>query len=155
MTEEVGEMDAIVLRNLGLRYGQQKNLALRNISIQIRKGEKIALIGRTGSGKSSIIQALYRLIEPQPDSVYLIEGQNALTIGIEQLRSKFTCIPQVPFTFADKLRNNLDPHGKFTDEDIVSALKKVQIYDYVQRVSLNLCSLKKDLMFLLSLRSWP
>lgn len=108
-------------------------MAIKNISIEVKEGEKIALIGRTGAGKSSIVQGLLRLVEPTPESQYFIKGEDALSMDVAALRQQFACLPQTPFLFNDTLRKNIDPFGKYSDPQIEEALRKTHILDYVRQ----------------------
>ncbi len=68
-------------------------------------------MGRTGAGKSSIIQALFRVFEPEPGSEYLLGDYNALALGLHSLRQHISVIPQLPFIFKGTIRQNIDPFG--------------------------------------------
>jgi len=103
-TAELNPFQGIILENLSLKYNSGEHFALSNISIKIQPGQKIALVGRTGSGKSSIIQALYRFYDVDENSTYLFEGVNALEMPLKELRSHFTSITQKPFIFNATLR---------------------------------------------------
>jgi ABC-type multidrug transport system fused ATPase/permease subunit len=129
--DQIQEKSSIILNNFSLSY--QNNLALKNISVEAKPGEKVALIGRTGSGKSSIVQGLLRLVEPSPESQYFINGENALSMDAADLRQQFACIPQTPFLFNDTLRKNIDPFGKYSDPQIEEALRKTCILDYIRQ----------------------
>ena len=111
------------MKNLSVAYGS--NLALDNISIKVKQNEKVALIGRTGSGKSSVVQTLFRLVEPVRNSRVCLFGRNILDLGIRELRENYSCFPQTPFVFKDTLRANVDPLNRFKDSEISEALSKV------------------------------
>jgi ATP-binding cassette, subfamily C (CFTR/MRP), member 4 len=91
---------------------------LHNINIEIEQGKKIAIIGRTGSGKSTFIQSLYRLVEAEGESAYFINGRNTESMSSEELRGQFCCIPQNPFVFKDTIRANIDPLNQYSEEQI-------------------------------------
>lgn len=81
-------------------------------------------MGRTGAGKSSMIQALFRICEPENGSVYEIGGCNALELGLHSLRQNISVIPQTPFLFKGTIKKNLDPFGKKTNEQLWDVLKE-------------------------------
>jgi ABC-type multidrug transport system fused ATPase/permease subunit len=100
-----------------VRYRPDTPLVLKGITLYIRDGEKVGVVGRTGSGKSTLIQALFRLVEPAGGSM-IVDGLDISTIGLKDLRSKFAIIPQEPTLFKGSVRYNLDPLGEHSDTDI-------------------------------------
>ena len=92
-----------------MRYQPELPLVLKNISLEIKGKEKIGIVGRTGAGKSSIIQALFRIVEPEEGSVYEINGSDALRLGLHTLRQSISVIPQTPFLFKGSIKSNIDP----------------------------------------------
>ena len=89
----------IQVQNLSLKYRQELPLVLRNLNFTINEGERVGIVGRTGAGKSSIIQTLFRLYEPEDGSIYRIGGDDCLEMGLHTLRKKLSVIPQTPFLF--------------------------------------------------------
>lgn len=112
----------IDFENYATQYRTGLDLVLSDIKANIRAGEKVGLIGRTGAGKSSITLALFRLIEPVRGSIY-IDGINITDIGLKPLRSKLCIIPQDPVIFSGSLRFNLDPLSCYSDQEIWRALE--------------------------------
>ena len=104
------------------RYRKGLDLVLRDITADIKPGEKIGIVGRTGAGKSSFALALFRLIEPAGGKI-LIDGVDVSQIGLHDLRSALTIIPQDPVLFSGTLRFNLDPFVRCEDVDIWQALE--------------------------------
>lgn len=87
-------------------------LVLKNISFDIEAGEKVGIVGRTGAGKSSIVQALFRIVEPEEGSIYRVDNADALKLGLHTLRQRISVIPQTPFLFKGSIKTNLDPFEK-------------------------------------------
>jgi len=140
----MASMGKIVFRNVKLRYRQDLPLVLKNLSITIDAGEKVGICGRTGAGKSSLLVALFRLFEPESGSSIMIDGVEILKshselgsngknkrsdsgMALKTLRSRIGIIPQDPVMFSGTLRDNLDPFGDFTDEQLWGALRMVQL----------------------------
>lgn len=119
----------ISFKNMSLLCGN-KNV-LKNISFEIQPGTKVALVGRTGAGKSSLIQALFRLYEPFPKNCILIDGISTSEIAIKELRDSITIIPQEPICFEGTIRFNLDPNVKYHDEKLWNVLELVTLKDQI------------------------
>ncbi|CAG7731096.1 unnamed protein product [Allacma fusca] len=98
------------------------NPVLKDINISIRASEKIGIVGRTGAGKSTLITTLFRLVEPSGDII--IDGVNISKIGLHELRSQISIIPQEPVLFGGTLRKNLDPFSTHTDDNLWHALEE-------------------------------
>ncbi|KAH1147222.1 hypothetical protein GLYMA_15G148500v4 [Glycine max] len=120
----------IVLSNLQVRYRPNTPLVLKGISLTIEGGEKIGVVGRTGSGKSTLIQVLFRLIEPSAGKI-TVDGINICTVGLHDLRSRFGIIPQEPVLFQGTVRSNVDPLGLYSEEEIWKSLERCQLKDVV------------------------
>ncbi|XP_043520961.1 multidrug resistance-associated protein 5-like isoform X6 [Frieseomelitta varia] len=116
-----------------LKYRKELPLALDNISFVIKSGEHIGIVGRTGAGKSSLIVALFRLVELSGGKIK-IDGIDVAKIKLKLLRSKLSIIPQDPVLFSGTLRSNLDPFKQFSDSEIWSVLEKTQLKEKVQTV---------------------
>ncbi|XP_062225216.1 ABC transporter C family member 4-like [Phragmites australis] len=122
-----GDID---VKDLKVRYRQNTPLILKGITISIKSGEKIGVVGRTGSGKSTLVQALFRLVEPAEGQI-IIDGVNISTLGLHDLRSRFGVIPQEPVLFEGTVRSNIDPTGQYSEAEIWQVLGCCQLKDIV------------------------
>jgi len=116
----------IQFSNASMRY-RDGPLVLKNLSFSVKGGEKIGVCGRTGSGKSSLMIALFRISELEEDGAILIDGVNIREIGTAALRMNISIIPQDPVMFSNTIRYNLDPFGTTSDEELWIVLKKVEM----------------------------
>ncbi|XP_038682490.1 ABC transporter C family member 14-like [Tripterygium wilfordii] len=118
------------LEDLQVRYRPNTPLVLKGITLSIHGGEKIGVVGRTGSGKSTLVQVFFRLVEPSGGSI-TVDGIDICTLGLQDLRSRFGIIPQEPVLFEGTVRSNVDPIGQCTDEEIWKSLERCQLKDVV------------------------
>ncbi|BAH93577.1 Os06g0561800 [Oryza sativa Japonica Group] len=118
-----GQID---LQDLKVRYRPNMPLVLKGITCTFPAGNKIGVVGRTGSGKSTLISSLFRLVDPAGGRI-LIDNLDISSIGLKDLRTKLSIIPQEPTLFRGTVRNNLDPLGLHSDEEIWEALEKCQL----------------------------
>lgn len=114
---------SIHFQDLNFKYSGNSEYVLRDINVKVVAGEKIGIVGRTGAGKSSIIQALFRLAEL--DGTILIDGVDTSHLGLHDLRTKISIIPQDPVLFSGTLRFNLDPFDERTEAELWGALAQV------------------------------
>jgi ABC-type multidrug transport system fused ATPase/permease subunit len=112
--------------NVAARYATDLPLVLKNISFSLSAASKIAVVGSTGSGKSTLVQSLFRLIETDAGEI-LIDGINIGKIGLQDLRSKLQIVPQDPIILAGSLRSAVDVLGTCKDEEVLAALKAVAL----------------------------
>ncbi|XP_042505969.1 ABC transporter C family member 10-like [Macadamia integrifolia] len=117
--------------DLEIRYRPDTPLVLSGISCTFEGGHKIGIVGCTGSGKTTLISALFRLVEPA-DGKIIIDNIDISTIGLHDLRSRIGIIPQDPTLFNGTIRYNLDPLSQYTDEEIWEVLGKCQLQDAVK-----------------------
>ncbi|CAN1230663.1 ABC transporter C family member 3 [Linum grandiflorum] len=100
-----------------VRYAPHLPLVLRGLSCTFEGGKKTGIVGRTGSGKSTLIQTLFRVVDPTAGKI-TIDGIDIASIGLHDLRSRLSIIPQDPTMFEGTVRNNLDPLEEYSDEQI-------------------------------------
>lgn len=113
----------LILINLEqVRYGLDMPFILRDLTCTLPGGKKIGIVGRTGSGKSTLIQTIFRIIDPTVGHIF-IDGIDISTIGLHDLRSRLSIIPQDPIMFEGTVRSNLDPLEEYTDEQIWEVLQ--------------------------------
>lgn len=117
---------AVEFRNVQMRYRPGLPLVLRGVTFDVHAGEKVGICGRTGSGKSTLIVALWRLVEPCGGEIRL-DGVDVQRIALKDLRGRVTCIPQDPILFSGNVRDNLDPFKEHSDETLWFALEAVQL----------------------------
>lgn len=117
---------AIVFDGVEMRYRPGLPLVLRGLSMRVAAGERVAIVGRTGAGKSSIVSALFRLVELSAGSIR-IDGLDIAALGLHDLRSRLAIIPQDPTLFRGTVRSNLDPFGEHSDLELWSALRQADL----------------------------
>ncbi|KAM5274228.1 ATP-binding cassette sub-family C member 3 [Ctenodactylus gundi] len=120
----------VEFRNYSVRYRPGLELVLKNLSLRVHGGEKVGIVGRTGAGKSSMTLCLFRILEAVEGEI-LIDGLNVASIGLHDLRSQLTIIPQDPILFSGTLRMNIDPFGRYSDEDIWKVLELSHLHTFV------------------------
>ncbi|CAA7016710.1 unnamed protein product [Microthlaspi erraticum] len=130
----------VEISDLQIRYRQESPLVLKGISCVFEGGHKIGIVGRTGSGKTTLISALFRLVEPVGGKI-VVDGVDISTIGVHDLRSRFGIIPQDPTLFNGTVRYNLDPLCQHSDAEIWEVLGKYQLREVVQEKENGLDSL--------------
>ncbi|KAK7333412.1 hypothetical protein VNO80_30182 [Phaseolus coccineus] len=122
----------IHIRDLQVRYAPHLPIVLRGLTCTFTAGAKTGIVGRTGSGKTTLVQTLFGLIEPVAGQI-LIDSINITLIGIHDLRSRLSIVTQEPTMFEGTVRTNLDPLEEYTDEQIWKALEMCQLGDEVKK----------------------
>ncbi|CAN6926270.1 unnamed protein product [Brassica oleracea] len=129
----------ITISNLQVWYGPHLPMVLNGLTCTFPGGLKTGIVGRTGCGKSTLIQTLFRIVEPTAGEIR-IDGIDILTIGLHDLRSRLSIIPQDPTMFEGTVRSNLDPLEEYSDDQIWEALDKCQLGVEVRKKELKLDS---------------
>uniref|UniRef100_A0A336M188 CSON010264 protein n=1 Tax=Culicoides sonorensis TaxID=179676 RepID=A0A336M188_CULSO len=132
----------IKFHKVSLRYSEDSEYVLKQISFVVEPQAKIGIVGRTGAGKSSIIQAIFRLAPIE--GLVEIDGIDTQKLGLKDLRSSISIIPQDPILFSGTLRSNLDPFEEKTDLEIWSALEQVELKEEVKSLTGGLESKMND-----------
>ena len=122
----------IIFDNLCAKYRNDTEMVLKNVSLSIKAGEHIGLVGRTGCGKSTLALCLFRLIEPFSGKIY-IDDVDITSIGLKKLRENLTIITQESTILDGTLRYNFDPKGEHSDKEIYKVLKKIGFDDFVKK----------------------
>ncbi|TBU41809.1 P-loop containing nucleoside triphosphate hydrolase protein [Dichomitus squalens] len=116
----------LVVRDLVVKYAPELPPVLHGVSFSLRARERVGLIGRTGSGKSTLAMSLLRFVEPASGSI-IIDGIDISSVGLHDLRSRVTFIPQDATLFSGTLRENLDPFNEHTDAECLDVLYRVHL----------------------------
>ncbi|KAJ3197071.1 hypothetical protein HK101_006256 [Irineochytrium annulatum] len=124
----------VEVQDLSVRYAPDQPFVLKQLNFTTRPGEKIGVVGRTGAGKSTLSLAFFRII-PFAEGTITIDGMDIGRMGLEDLRSRLTIIPQDPILFTGTIRSNLDPLGEHNDADLWRVLRSTHVLDSLQRSS--------------------
>ncbi|KAH8805474.1 putative ABC multidrug transporter [Xylogone sp. PMI_703] len=122
---------SISFNNISATFESSGKSVLRNISFQIKGGQRIGICGRSGSGKSSLISTLFRMLDLSTGSI-TIDNLDISTIPRQSVRFRLNAIPQEPYLLAGTVRLSVDPLRRTPDTAIITALQKVQLWDYIQ-----------------------
>ncbi|KAJ7105197.1 multidrug resistance-associated ABC transporter [Mycena epipterygia] len=126
----------IVAENVSIKYAPELPSVLQDVSFTLKAGERVGLLGRTGSGKSTLAMSILRFTDPSSGRI-LIDGIDISKIGIEDLRSRLTFIPQDATLFSGTLRDNLDPFNDHDDATCLDVLCRVQMINRSEHGSEN------------------
>ncbi|XP_067123850.1 ATP-binding cassette sub-family C member 4-like [Centruroides vittatus] len=124
-----GEID---FDDVSLQYTKDKNTVLNNLTFHVNPGEKIGIVGRTGAGKSSLTACLFRMTEPT--GKITIDGIVTKDIGLRDLRSKISIIPQDPVLFTGPLRRNIDPFNEYSEKMLWQVMEDVQLKEVIGKL---------------------
>ncbi|GMT32179.1 hypothetical protein PFISCL1PPCAC_23476, partial [Pristionchus fissidentatus] len=117
----------LMLRDVWMKYGEgSADFVLKGVTLDIKPGEKIGIVGRTGAGKSSLLRALFRLTIPSKGHI-IIDDVDTATVPLKSLRKSIGIIPQEPVLFVGTIRKNLDPFDEYSDAQLWEALELVEL----------------------------
>ncbi|KAL3478275.1 P-loop containing nucleoside triphosphate hydrolase protein [Aspergillus californicus] len=119
----------IVVDDLEVRYAPDLPPVLKGVNFTVQNNQRVAIVGRTGAGKSSFTLALFRFLEASRGRI-LIDGLDISCLKLEDLRSRLAIIPQDPVLFSGTVRSNLDPFHEYTDEELYGALERVHLLSF-------------------------
>ncbi|KAJ3614828.1 hypothetical protein NHX12_018398 [Muraenolepis orangiensis] len=123
----------IEFQDYGLQYRKGLDLALKGITLNIQEREKVGIVGRTGAGKSSLALGIFRILEAAKGKIF-VDGVDLADIGLHDLRSRITIIPQDPVLFSGSLRMNLDPFDNYNDEEVWNSLELAHLKNFVSNL---------------------
>ncbi len=124
---------SLEFKNVSLKYADHLPLVLKNISFKIKSGSRVGLIGRTGSGKSTIFQSVYRFVDIVSGEI-LLDGKSIHQIPLKRVRKSLAVIPQDPTLFMGSLRGNIDRYKQVDDAQVWAVLKKVSLENFVKNL---------------------
>ncbi|XP_029284201.1 LOW QUALITY PROTEIN: multidrug resistance-associated protein 7 [Cottoperca gobio] len=127
------EHGCLDFRGVVLNYRDGLPNALDGVSLVVRPGEKVGIVGRTGSGKSTLFLALFRMVELNQGQI-LLDGLDISAVGLAQLRSRLAIIPQDPFLFSGTIGENLDPCGRHSDRQLLDVVEQCHLSSVVGRM---------------------
>ena len=124
---------AVTFQNVKARYAEHMPLILKGLSFHVDGGARVGIVGRTGSGKSTLFQALYRFVDVESGAI-LIDGVDIAAVPLARLRRALAIIPQDPTLFMGTLRTNLDRYDEHSDEALWSVLDRTSLGDFVREL---------------------
>ena len=133
--EEIGiwpSEGSIRFENYSVQYRPETEIVLKNLNFEIRPKEKIGIVGRTGSGKSTIALCLFRILEAKEGAIY-IDDVDISQVGLKKLRSNITIIPQDPTLMEGSLKFNIDPLNNHTEQEIEEVMREIGFWYICER----------------------
>ena len=132
-TEHSNINGSIEFKNVSFTYDDTNIEALKNVSFRVNKGETLAILGKTGSGKSSILSLITRMYDVENGSV-LMDGKPLATLNLFDLRNSIGIVPQDAFLFSDSIKNNIKfGNENASDEEVIEAAKKAVVHKNIKK----------------------
>lgn len=128
--ELVEQIRTIDFKNLNFKYSDSENYVLKNINLNVKAGEIVAFVGKSGSGKTTLVNLLARFFNTSEGEI-LVNNINTKNIPLEKYREKFAVVPQETFLFSGTIRDNISFGRKVSEEEIVTALKMANAYNFI------------------------
>lgn len=126
-TNDWPQKGCVKLDHVFLKYSLEDTPVLHDLNLEIRPGEKVGIVGRTGAGKSSLIATMFRMA--MVEGHIIIDDIDTCDVTLTKLRSSISIIPQDPVLFSGTMRYNLDPFNEYPDEKLWKALEEVELKD--------------------------
>ncbi|CAL1544171.1 unnamed protein product [Lymnaea stagnalis] len=132
-SEEWPQNGQVTMEDYKARYREGLDLVLKGVTCHIKSGEKIGIVGRTGAGKSSLVMALFRMMEATTGHI-AVDNYIISSLGIHDLRRKLTILPQDPVIFGGSLRMNIDPQAEKSNSELLEVLKQAHLQKFVENL---------------------
>ncbi|KAI8265702.1 ABC transporter [Colletotrichum sp. SAR11_239] len=126
------ENGKIEIGNVTAAYSDETDPVVRDVTLTIQPGQKVGICGRSGSGKSSLLLTLLRLLDTDPNSTLSIDSESLTTMSRNKIRTSLTTLPQDPVLLPGTVRDNIDPAGHTPDADLIDILRKTQVWDALE-----------------------
>ncbi|KAI8311183.1 ABC transporter [Colletotrichum sp. SAR11_59] len=126
------ENGKIEIGNVTAAYSDETDPVVRDVTLAIQPGQKVGICGRSGSGKSSLLLTLLRLLDTDPNGTISIDSESLTTMSRNQIRTSLTTLPQDPVLLPGTVRDNIDPAGHTPDADLIDVLRKTRIWDALE-----------------------
>ncbi|MBK6292891.1 MAG: ATP-binding cassette domain-containing protein [Ignavibacteria bacterium] len=127
------------LKDVCVRYASHLPRVLHDVSFSVEPAMKVGITGRTGSGKSTLFQTLFRFVEPESGTI-MVDGVDITSVPLQRLRRSLAIIPQDPTLFIGTVRINLDRFSECSDDEVWEALRRVQLADHIRSLPNGLSS---------------
>ncbi|KAI8284941.1 ABC transporter atnG [Colletotrichum sp. SAR11_240] len=126
------ENGKIEIGNVTAAYSDETDPVVRDVTLTIQPGQKVGICGRSGSGKSSLLLTLLRLLDTEPSGTISVDSESLTTMSRNKIRTSLTTLPQDPVLLPGTVRDNIDPAGHTPDADLIDVLRKTRIWDALE-----------------------